>query len=129
MKPVIADHSQHPDLLDFRGAFGRLCTLSARALVELKVPRDLVRMAFTGDGSDLATAPIRRQRVAVDFAIERARYGLVKVGCPSADASKLIVDAARCARDAVQGEWGETVGKAPHERWQRLSLPIVNPNP
>ena len=72
---------------------------------------------------------IRLARLAVDDAISDARFSLGKAGCGKADASKLIVEAARQARDAVQGEWGTTVGTDKAERWIRLSLPIVNPSP
>lgn len=89
---------QREALLVFRGAYGRLCTLSALALDDGQNPRE-VTLASRGQGErvDEILREIRRARFIVTVALKNARAA-------GNDQSTIDV-AGEQAQVAVESEW------------------------
>lgn len=92
---------QREALLLFRGSYGRLCTLGAKALTEGYHPK-AVTLAMRGEGNaqDATLKEVRRARAVVNLGLEAARgHG---------NDTAAIVEAGQYARDGVQEEWDVT---------------------
>lgn len=90
--------AQREALLIFRGAYGRLCVLSAIALND-GYHRDAVLLASRGKGTsrDRNLKALRRARAIVNLALKNARDHGNEGGA--------IVEIGRQAKDAVETEW------------------------
>jgi len=111
-----------PELLEFRAAYGRMCTLAAVALKLERVPHDDVREALHGNPQP-TTRALSLQRIHVSETAKAFYYAAGKRGVTKSDATKQLISRAREVRDAVESEWGTGQYK-----WTRLTLPL-GPNP
>jgi hypothetical protein len=117
--------TQLPHVMDFRGHYGRLCTLAAQALTQGNASREAVRVALGGDGDNLALTKVREQRTRCNTQLEWAITALGLIGVTKEDALILCRDQARLARLAVEGEWGYDRDNSPDPIWDHLAIPMV----
>jgi len=116
------------EVMDFRGAYGRLCSLAAQAMKEQNVSREAVRYALAGEGDYIALGPVRAQRRALNAVAERAVAALLEANedMTRMQAFAVCIRLAREARTAVESEWGHSLAPGGEvSPWQHLSLPIV----
>lgn len=91
------------ELLDLRGAYGRLFTLGAQALEHHS--RDAVRVALMGHGENIHLRPIRLARIEVGHQLDKARHALALRGQIGPDATRLLFLAMANAREVIEEEW------------------------
>lgn len=126
--PVHGKRDTPDELLAFRGAYGRLCTLAAYALKQQGVSKEAVRIALAGDGNSVQLRAIRDQRARCNKAGERAKAVLFDHdGMTEKRALETLVAMAHEARASVQSEWGHS--SVPGDEvasWDHLAIPKVN---
>lgn len=93
-------------LLNYRGAYGRLCTLAALGL-HAGNSREAVQAAFLGEGENIHLTELRAARYAANEIFAKVREVVDIRDC---------IKVAREARDAVEQEWN-------------VRLPIISPLP
>ena len=112
-------------VMDFRGAYGRLCTLAAQAMKD-GVSREAVRYALAGEGDYIALGPVRQARKMANMRGDIAAVALRSTGMTPTATTEALIAIAREAREAVESEWGESRDNGDDAIWDRLTLPMVN---
>ena len=94
----------------WRGQYGRLMTLAARALSDGDASREAVRYALGGEGTHVRLELVRRQREQCNGTLAAAiremvrRYGITQ-GEAITECTQIAVE----VREAVESEWDETL--------------------